>query len=60
VLIEEKMWMLFKQFDVDDKNNITRKDVRDAIKKDGKVISKEEMNQVFDEHDLERNGTISF
>lgn len=52
--------MLFKQFDVDDKNNITRKDVRDAIKKDGKVISKEEMNQVFDEHDLERNGTISF
>lgn len=52
--------MLFKQFDVDNSNLITPKNVKDALKKLGKTISQEDLVNAFDEHDTRKDGTICF
>lgn len=54
------LWVLFKHFDIDNSNCITRENVSDAILKTGRRASKRDLDQVFQKHDKEQNGEISF
>lgn len=40
-LTDEKLWVLFKQFDVDDTNSITAENIKEAFKRLGRTISDE-------------------
>lgn len=57
---EEKMWMIFKRFDVDNTDFISKKNIADAMKKLGKTITEEEIADSLKEHDKTHNGQISF
>ena len=39
-ITEEKLWMIFKHFDVDDTNYISKDNIEQAMQKLGKQISK--------------------
>ena len=60
VLTNEMLWALFKHFDTDDSGYITPENIREAMEKAGKKISDTEMKEVMREHDIEKNGLISF
>ena len=59
-LTDEKLWALFKQFDTDDSNVITADNILAAMEKWGRKISEQEVKELLEMHDINRNGSISF
>ena len=51
---------MFKQFDLDNKNEITADNIRDAMSKLGKDVSPEEMEEIMRKHDISGDKAISF
>lgn len=54
------MWMMFKHFDVDDTDYISKDNIAEAMQKLGKVITVEEIEQSLKTHDVKQDGRISF
>lgn len=54
------MWMIFKHFDVDDTDFISKENIKEAMHKLGKQITSEEIDFSIKRHDLLRDGKISF
>ena len=52
--------MIFKRFDVDNTDFITKENLIKAMKKIGKSITMEEVNEVLDKHDTMHKGAITF
>jgi calcium-dependent protein kinase len=59
-MTEEKMWMMFKHFDVDDTDYISKDNITEAMAKLGKVITAEEIEKSIKTHDVKKDGQISF
>jgi calcium-dependent protein kinase len=59
-LTEEKLWMIFKRFDVDNTDYISQDNIRDAMKKLGATVTAEEVKEALSEHDLTKDGRIGF
>jgi Ca2+-binding EF-hand superfamily protein len=59
-MTEEKLWMLFKHFDLDDKNNISKENIEEAMSQLGKKISQTELDETLSIHDSRKFGKISF
>lgn len=59
-MTEEKMWMMFKHFDVDDTDYISKDNIAEAMQKLGKTITAEEIQQSLKIHDIKQDGRISF
>ena len=59
-MTEEKLWMIFKHFDVDDTNFISRENIVKAMEKLGKEITEDEINEAIQKHDIQQDGQISF
>ena len=57
---EEKLWMIFKHFDVDDTEYISKDNISEAMHKMGKNITKEEIDAAILAHDIKHDGKISF
>lgn len=60
VLTYDRLWALFKYFDTDSSGYITQQNLRDAFAKSGKMLTDEQMKEIMDKHDLEKNGVLSF
>jgi calcium-dependent protein kinase len=60
VLTYDRLWALFKYFDTDSSGYITPQNLRDAFAKSGKQLTEDEMRHILQEHDLEKNGILSF
>ncbi|CAI2365966.1 unnamed protein product [Moneuplotes crassus] len=54
------LWVLFKHFDIDNSDSITRENISDALLKSGKRISKSDLDMIFKKHDKLKAGEISF
>ncbi|CAD8051692.1 unnamed protein product [Paramecium sonneborni] len=59
-LNEERLWGLFKQFDLDNKNYITSNDVRRAFERRGKQLSTVKVDTMFNEISLNSQDKIDF
>ncbi len=60
VLTYDKLWALFKHFDTDDSGMITPENIREAFNKAGKHLTDEDLKSILENHDIEKNGKISF
>jgi Ca2+-binding EF-hand superfamily protein len=60
ILTHDRLDALFKQFDIDNKNEITSENIKDAMAKLGKVVSDEEMEEIMRKHDVSGDKAISF
>lgn len=54
------LWALFKHFDVDDSDEITRDNIIESIQKSGRSVTDDDIQTIFNEHDTQRDGKISF
>lgn len=54
------LWVLFKHFDIDNSDGITRENVSEALLKSGRRISKRDLDMIFKKHDKLKDGQISF
>lgn len=52
--------MMFKHFDVDDTDYISKDNIAEAMQKLGKLITAEEIDQSLKTHDVKQDGRISF
>ena len=52
--------MIFKHFDVDDTEYISKENISEAFHKMGKKISNEEIDAAIGVHDIKNDGKISF
>lgn len=59
-LTNEKLHALFKHFDTDNSGVISMDNIREAMGKAGKQISKEELSDILKKHDYEKNNVITF
>jgi calcium-dependent protein kinase len=59
-MTEEKLWMIFKHFDVDDTDYISKENISDAMHKMGKQISVDEIEIAISVHNIKHDGKISF
>ena len=59
-LDDGKLYALFNQFDTDNSGTITRMNIVTAMNKIGHDITQQELDEIMDEHDLEKNDVISF
>ena len=57
---ENMMQALFQQFDTDNSGVITRDNIVAAMQKMGHSINQAELDQIMAQHDIEKNGIISF
>lgn len=57
---EQKLWMIFKRFDVDNTDYISKSNIIRAMKKLGKQITLEEVDDAMDMHDINQEGNINF
>ena len=60
VITTEMLWALFKHFDTDNSGFISPANIQESLEKSGKRISEAEINHILKEHDIEKNGKISF
>lgn len=51
---------MFKHFDTDNSGVISMDNIREAMGKAGKHISKEELNEILKKHDYQKNNVITF
>ena len=59
-LTEERVIAIFKSFDVDNKNVISKENIRDAFSKFGRTVSKKDLDTIFEAHDENGDGQIDF
>jgi calcium-dependent protein kinase len=59
-MTEEKMWMIFKRFDVDNTDYISKENLKEAMKNLGRAITSNEIEEALSTHDLTKDGKISF
>jgi len=52
---EERLWIAFKYFDIDNSGFITADNLMEAMKKVGKVMSEQEVAEMIQEADLKDN-----
>ena len=55
-----KLWSLFKYFDVNETNYITRGDIQEAFAKLGRHLESEKIDEMISEICLHHNGKITF
>ena len=60
VLDEQNLHAIFSQFDTDQSGKITKENIITAMQKIGHRITGEDLEDIMREHDLEKNGFISF
>lgn len=51
---------VFNQFDTDGSGVITKENIITAMNKIGHDITQQELDQIMKEHDIEKNGIISY
>ena len=54
--MESLIWVIFKHFDIDNQEVLTRDTIFEALLKSGKIISKRDLDLIFKEHNPRRNG----
>ena len=59
-LTKERLWILFKHFDTDNTNYITHGNLKEALAHSGKEVYDFEVEEMIKDHDIEKNGKISF
>ena len=59
-LTDEMFWALFKHFDTDNSNFITRDDIIEAMSKCGRGVTKGDLDEIFKNHDPTHDDKISF
>ena len=59
-LNKQKLWNLFKYFDVKNKDFITVEDLKDVMARGGRRISVVELHQIIKENELAKEGKIYF
>ncbi len=59
-LTEEKLWMIFRHFDIDDTDFISRDNIVEAMRRMGKRLTEEEVDESLKVHDICQDGKISF
>ena len=59
-LNENKLQAVFNQFDTDGSGVITKENIITAMIKIGHDINQEELDTIMQEHDIEKNGVISY
>jgi len=59
-LSEDKLWALFKHFDLDDTGFITADNIRSAFTHGGAKIQDSEIDDIMKKHDVKKDGKISF
>ena len=47
-MTEEKLWMIFKRFDVDDRDFITKENLIEAMKKLGREVTEDEVDHIIE------------
>ena len=52
LVTDEKLWMMFRTFDTEDKNFITTEDIAKTMSKMGKNITEDEVNASMRMHNL--------
>ena len=52
--------MIFRHFDIDDTDYISRDNIIQAMTKMGKTLTKDEVDEAFKQHDVVEDGKISF
>lgn len=57
-LTEERVAALFSAIDVDQTDQITRENIRDAFSKFGREVSDEELDEIMGAHDTHATGYI--
>ena len=60
ILTHEKLEALFRQFDVDNTNEITVENIKEAMSKLGKNISDADLEEIMKKHDVSGDRAISF
>jgi len=60
LLNENRLLMLFKEFDTDDSGFITKENLEEAFTKLEKPLTKKEINKIIKEHDDSNDGKISY
>lgn len=55
-LTEDRLWILFKHFDVDDSGFITKENFEEVMTKLGQDVSKEEIDRAISAHDILQDG----
>lgn len=58
-LTHQKLEAIFRQFDIDGNNQITKENIKDAMTKMGREISDEEINEIMRKHDSSGDQAIS-
>ncbi len=58
-LTHQKLEAIFRQFDIDGNNQITKESIKDAMTKMGREISDEEINEIMRKHDSSGDQAIS-
>ena len=59
-LDESKLKALFSQFDTDNSGQITKDNIITAMHKIGHEITQKDLDDIMKEHDLAKNGVITF
>ena len=59
-LDDNKLQAMFNQFDTDGSGVITKENIVTAMQKIGHSITQDELDTIMKEHDIEKNGVISF
>ena len=57
---EQKLWNLFKYFDVHDNNHITVENLNDILTRRGRNLSKKEIKNIIEEGNSQKTSTINF
>lgn len=59
-LTDERLWILFKHFDVDDSNFITKENFKEVMEKLGQQVTQKEVDLAIQQHDILKDGRINF
>ena len=59
-MTDDQMWTLFKHFDIDDSYSLSKSNIKIAMKNLGKVINDQEVDEIFDLHDINSDGFIYY
>ena len=57
-MTDDKLEAIFKTFDVDGTGKITPDNLLAAFSKFGRQVTKDEIDNIMHEHDLDKEGTI--
>jgi hypothetical protein len=57
---KERLWTIFKHFDVDNTNMITVDNLREAMARNGRKVPQKELEVMLKEVDLKKNDIIDF